>query len=486
MFNFFDPPTPKPLIPEAKIDSEYKKMRIKVFLGAFLGYAGYYLVRKNLALASPGMIQSVENGGLGYTKAELGIAMSALSIAYAFSKFIMGSISDRSDARKFLVVGLILSSIIMMSVGIFPFATSSIPVIFMFMFLIGWLSGMGWPPCGRIMVHWFSQNERSMKMSIWNTSHTVGSGMLGNLAAVGTMLLGGLFIVDIGGGIMVEQTWRSVFVFPAIVALAIAVFCWWALRDTPQSCGLPPIDKYRNDLTAKVDANGGEKIPFSKLFVDYIFKNRVLWIIAIANAFVYLVRYGIGDWSATYLQETGILNSEQSKMAFALHNYAGVPGTILGGIISAKFFKGRCAPANVIYMVLVLVSILFYWQATPIAEFLSGTFGFDFVSARVAVVYSSLIAVGFFIYGPVALIGVQAVNLVPKNAAGTAAGFVGLFGYLIGDALLSKIVVGAVASNESLGWNATFWLMIAASIIAAVFSAATWKREKEACIVQGR
>ena len=63
MFNFFDPPTPKPLIPEAKIDSEYKKMRIKVFLGAFLGYAGYYLVRKNLALASPGMIQSVENGG---------------------------------------------------------------------------------------------------------------------------------------------------------------------------------------------------------------------------------------------------------------------------------------------------------------------------------------------------------------------------------------------------------------------------------------
>jgi len=120
------------------------------------------------------------------------------------------------------------------------------------------------------------------------------------------------------------------------------------------------------------------------------------------------------------------------------------------------------------------------------SRILSGTFGFDFVSARVAVVYSSLIAVGFFIYGPVALIGVQAVNLVPKNAAGTAAGFVGLFGYLIGDALLSKIVVGAVASNESLGWNATFWLMIAASIIAAVFSAATWKREKEACIVQGR
>ena len=78
-----------------------------------------------------------------------------------------------------------------------------------------------------------------------------------------------------------------------------------------------------------------------------------------------------------------------------------------------------------------------------------------------------------------ALIGVQAVNLVPKNAAGTAAGFVGLFGYLIGDALLSKVLIGAVADNVSLGWSATFWIFIAASILAAVFSATTWKKEKE-------
>ena len=50
------------------------------------------------------------------------------------------------------------------------------------------------------MVHWFSHNERSFKMSIWNTSHTVGSGLMGNLAAMGTILMGGFFLVDIGGG----------------------------------------------------------------------------------------------------------------------------------------------------------------------------------------------------------------------------------------------------------------------------------------------
>ena len=56
MFNFFAPPAAKPLIAADKIDAEYRRMRIKVFAGAYLGYAGYYLVRKNLSLAAPGMI----------------------------------------------------------------------------------------------------------------------------------------------------------------------------------------------------------------------------------------------------------------------------------------------------------------------------------------------------------------------------------------------------------------------------------------------
>ena len=483
MINFLKPPPPGVLLPEEKIAPTYKRLRLQVFMGAFIGYAGYYLVRKNLALAIPGMIQPVENGGLGYTKLELGIALSAISIAYAFSKFLMGALSDRSDARKFLVIGLVVSSLLMMSVGLFSFATSSVFIIFMFMLVIGWIAGMGWPPCGRVMVHWFSHNERSFKMSLWNTSHTFGSGLMGNLAAIGTVFIGGLFVVDIGGGVFVEQTWRTVFVFPSAVALLIAGFCWWALRDTPQSCGLPPIDRYRNDLTVKKELSSENKIPLRDLFIKYIFRNKILWLIAFANIFVYLVRYGIGDWSPTYCQEAGLLTSEQSKMAFALHNYAGVPGTIMCGLISSKLFKGRCAPANVIYMLLVMVFIVLYWKAAPVASYLSQVFSTDLVATRVTVVYSALIAIGFFIYGPVALIGVQAVNLVPKNAAGTAAGFVGLFGYLIGDALLSKVLIGAVADNVDFGWEATFWIFIVACILAIFFSATTWNREKAACAV---
>ena len=115
MAKFFDPPQAKPLLPKEKIDKVYKSMRFKVFMGSFLGYAAYYLVRKNLSLAAPDMIAE----GL-VDKQGIGIAASAVSIAYAFSKFGMGMLSDRSDARKFLTVGLVIASLVMMIVGFLP------------------------------------------------------------------------------------------------------------------------------------------------------------------------------------------------------------------------------------------------------------------------------------------------------------------------------------------------------------------------------
>ena len=466
MSSFFAPPKAKPLLPKEKIDKVYKSMRFRVFMGAFLGYAAYYLVRKNLSLAAPGMIEE----GL-VDKAGVGIAMSAVSIAYAFSKFIMGSISDRSDARKFLVVGLVLSALTMIGTGLIPFGANqavNVTVIFIMMLLVGWLSGMGWPPCGRVMAYWFSQNERSFKMSLWNTSHTFGSGSLGLLVTLGVSLFGMMAI---------EQTWRAAFIVPAAVALLIAIVCWWALRDTPQSCGLPPIDEYRNDFSGvKAKKGEEEKIPFKTLFIDYIFKNKWIWMIAIANAFVYMVRYGVGDWAPIYLQEMGIMTDKESNLAFALHNYAGIPGTIICGWISSKFFKGRCAPPNIIFMGAVLLGTVVYWQAGNIAGLLA-TDAAAVTAITKALVYFGLILIGFCIYGPVALVTVQALNLVPKNAVGTAAGFVGLSGYAFGSAVLANILMGFVA--EHAGWNMTFVLLSAASVVAMLLCAMTLSSEKK-------
>jgi OPA family glycerol-3-phosphate transporter-like MFS transporter len=86
-----------------------------------------------------------------------------------------------------------------------------------------------------------------------------------------------------------------------------------------------------------------------------------------------------------------------------------------------------------------------------------------------------LIAIGFLIYGPVMLIGVHALDLVPKKAAGTAAGFTGLFGY-VGGAVSANIVIGALVDRY--GWDAGFALIVFSCTAAIVLLALSWRGER--------
>ena len=74
------------------------------------------------------------------------------------------------------------------------------------------------------------------------------------------------------------------------------------------------------------------------------------------------------------------------------------------------------------------------------------------------------------------LIGVQALDLAPKNAAGTAAGLTGFLGYVLGTALLANVVIGYVA--QAAGWSWTFMLLIGACLLSVVFMALTYKQEQ--------
>ena len=440
MRNILTPPPHKELLPKDKIDPTYKRLRLQVFLGIFIGYAGYYLVRKNFSLVMPDLIEQ------GYSRGQLGLIVSAVSIAYGVSKFVMGGISDRSNARVFMSLGLLLSAITVLTFGLIPFFTSSVLIMFVMMFLNGWFQGMGWPPSGRVMVHWFSGNERGTKMSIWNVAHNIGGGLIGPLAILGVAIFG---------------DWQSKLYFPAMIALVIAFVAYLLIRDTPQSCGLPSIEKYRNDYPKDYDDSYEEELSTKDIFLKYVLNNRFLWLIAIANAMIYMVRYGVLDWAPTYLEEAKGFSVTESGWAYFAYEYAGIPGTLLCGWISDKVFKGRRAPAIIIYMLLTMVAIYVYWK-NP-----AGNIMIDNIA---------LIAIGFLIYGPVMLIGVQALDLVPKKAAGTAAGLTGLFGYL-GGALFANIAIGFIVDH--FGWDYAFILMLAACVIAILFTSFTWNREKE-------
>lgn len=439
MNSFLTPPPYKAELPEEQIDSRYKTLRWRVFIGIFVGYAGYYLVRKNFTMAMP------ELESMGFEHAALGFAISANAIAYALSKFLMGSVSDRSDARKFLPLGLILTAATTMLMGT-SVGISSIASMFILQFCIGWFQGMGWPPCGRVMTHWFSIKERGTKMSIWNCAHNVGGALVGPMAAYGLIWFG---------------DWqKGTFFFPAVVAIVIAFIAYYLIRDTPQSCGLPSIEKYRNDYPKNYSVKSEEVLSTKDILFKYVLNNKTLWYIAIANAFIYMIRYGCLDWAPTYLQNVKDYNLKDIGWAYFAYEFAAIPGTIICGWVSDKIFKGRRAVTTMIYMVLVAIFIIIYWLNPK---------GYQTVDII------CLIAIGFLIYGPVMLIGVQALDLAPKNASGTSAGMTGFFGYFFGTALLANICVGFVV--DKLGWNWYFIMMIFACALSFLFVSFTYKDE---------
>ena len=396
----------------------------------------------------------------GFEKGELGTVLAMNAVAYALSKFLMGSVSDRSDARKFLPLGLILASLSMMFmiVPITAFGDNhamAIVLMGVLNFLVGWFNGMGWPPCGRVMTHWFSQTERGTMMSIWNCAHNVGGALVGPMAVYGATWFGSWFYANQPDHYFLIGT----FVFPAATAILIAILAYCLLRDTPQSCGLPSVEKWRNDYPKNYSEKSEQVLSTKEIFFKYVLNNKFLWYIAIANAFVYMVRYGCLDWAPTILTEKGV-NLKDAGWAYFAYEFAAIPGTLICGWLSDKLFHGRRALPTIIFMALVAVFIVTYWLFMD----------------NLTIVIASLIGIGFFIYGPVMLIGVQALDLAPKNAAGTAAGLTGFFGYFFGTAILANSLIGYVAENIS--WDMTFVLLIGACLLSIVFMGLTYREEQ--------
>lgn len=454
MASFLAPPAARPAQTGPEADAKYKKLRWQVFIGIFIGYAGFYLVRKNFSMAIPMLAP------FGFEKGELGIVLSMNAIAYGFSKFVMASISDRSNAQRFLPLGLVCTAISMLFM-IVPVQWlgaehkgAAIALMAVLNFLVGWFNGMGWPPCGRLMTHWFSIKERGTWMSFWNCAHNVGGALVGPMAVYGAMWFGSWFY----GANTDYYFLIGTYAFPAAVAVLVAVLAYLMIRDTPQSCGLQSIEEWSGHAAKNYSKADEKALSVSEIFKT-VLSNKLLWYIAFANAFVYMVRYGCLDWAPTILKEQGV-DLKEAGWAYFAYEMAAIPGTIFCGWLSDKVFQGRRALPTIIFMALVAVAIVVYWQ-----------FFNNFT-----VVICCLIAIGFLIYGPVMLIGVQALDLAPKNAAGTAAGLTGFMGYVLGTAILANVVIGYVAENA--GWDWTFILLLIACALSVFFMALTYKEEK--------
>ena len=361
-----------------------------------------------------------------------------------------------------MAAGLLLSAVVNILIGLSPEmngifnfldaegkATAGLVVFIGSLWLInGYTQGMGYPPCGSLMAHWIKPSELATKQSIWNSSHSIGAGLVALLC--GTLILQYYSFA----------AWQWCFFIPAGLAIIGAALLFFGLRDTPASVGLPDPESMDENAPVKEvvqEDEGFTKLAYQKLVNKMVFRNPVIWILAVANFCVYVIRFTILDWGATFLtQDRGLSIQVASTVVASSEIVGGIIGTLLAGWATDKFFKSRAQRTCLLGLIGATICFLIFWLLPK---------GMN------ALAIASIIMASFFVYMPQALIGIACSNHATKRAAASANGIAGIFGYA--STTVSGLLFGALA--DAYGWNSVFEVSIIFGVVGIVLLALLWK-----------
>lgn len=442
---------------DKQIIKKYNYWQWRTLIILMIGYALFYFVRKNFCITMPAL-----EAELGISKAKLGLFLTLNGVIYGLSRFVNGFLADRVSRKKMMAAGLLLSAVVNILIGLSPEmngifnfldaegkATAGLVVFIGSLWLInGYTQGMGYPPCGSLMAHWIKPSELATKQSIWNSSHSIGAGLVALLC--GTLILQYYSFA----------AWQWCFFVPAGLAIIGAALLFFGLKDTPASVGLPDPESMDENAPVKEvvqEDEGFTKLAYQKLVKKMVFRNPVIWILAVANFCVYVIRFTILDWGATFLtQDRGLSIQVASTVVASSEIVGGIIGTLLAGWATDKFFKSRAQRTCLLGLIGATICFLIFWLLPK---------------GRNVLAIISIIMASFFVYMPQALIGIACSNHATKRAAASANGVAGIFGYA--STTVSGLLFGALA--DAYGWNSVFEVSIIFGVVGIVLLALLWK-----------
>jgi MFS transporter, OPA family, sugar phosphate sensor protein UhpC len=414
----------------AIVNKKYNYWRLRVFIGMYIGYIFYYFSRRSFICIMPLLIRD-----LGMSKVHLGLVGSLFAIAYGFSKFVSGVLSDRCSPRVFMSAGLIIAGILNIAFGL----SSSLILFTIVWTLTGFFQGWGAPPCAQLLRHWYSQKERGTWWGMWSSSQNIGGALLPIVIA----------------GIANALGWRFGMYGIGFLCVGVGLFTFFCLRDTPTSLGLPVIEKFKNDEYG-IFKKEKEKISLKELLFKYILNNGYLWFLGSAYFFIYLVRGGFNNWIAVFLIEKHGYGITAANVSTTWFEIGGLLGTFIAGWASDKLLDGKRGPINV----LSSLALAFFVMVFSVVNGLGS----------IALDYLLVFFIGFFVFGPQMLIGVVAVEICHKKAAGSSNGFIGWIGYL--GMAAAGVPLGKII--EFFGWNGFFISMCICACISVFLLIPLW------------
>ena len=386
----------KETVAKERVGRAYKKLRSQTFWGATAAYSLFYLCRLSMGVVKKPLIDE----GL-FSAADLGVIASAFYFVYAIGKFVNGFIADYCNVRRYMVTGLIISSVINLLMGLIGlgngyagFSPYAVYLIFVLLWgLNGWVLSMGSPSGIVSLSRWFPQSRRGTYYSIFCSTPYIGEAL--------SMILTGSIVAAFG--------WEYGFIASAFGGFIGVGIILAFVSDTPQSKGLPSVQEISGEDIKPVD-----KLP-TKEIQKIVLRHPAIWIIAVSCAFINLTKYGIMEWGVLYLQGARDYSLEAASWIIGFSAIFAIVGTVGAGWLSDTVFKGdRVKPA--------LISGFISLAALGLFLLVDGN---KWVMAAFVSVFSLAVGVLYCIVS-----GLMAIDIVPRKATGAALGIVGISSYM--------------------------------------------------------
>lgn len=433
---FAEPPVDETPEEAAK---RYRQLRFSVFLAGTFGYGLYYVCRLSLNVIKKPL---VDNNIL--SERELGIVGSALFFSYAAGKFTNGFLADRSNIKRFMSFGLLVSALVNLALGF----TNSFLVFAILWGINGWFQSTGSPAAVVGLSRWFPERIRGTYYGFFSASHNLGEALTFILIATIATAMG----------------WRFGFIGAGVTGLAGVLLIWLLMHDSPQSKGLSSPNTEATGVDeelSKAEINKAQK---------QVLRMPAIWMLALSSAFMYVSRYAVNSWGVFYLEAQKGYSTLNASYIISISSVCGIVGTVFSGLISDKFFGGRRNVPALIFGLMVVVSLCMF-LLIPEAAF--------WIDAVAMILFGLGIGVLICFLG-----GLMAVDIAPKNASGAALGVVGIASYI--GAGLQDIMSGLLIEGQKTIVNGKtlydftyinyFW--IGASVLSVIFALFVWNKRR--------